>query len=163
MASSHKIDIRLLIYYPFSSIIALFASILGNPVQTSAKRDLDLISAGRAYFETLSSSFEVADRLIEVTQGFETTASSMIGQEPRKRMRENTPYSNEQTQTAYPESDMADWLSNDLFGGFQASGSDFQAQLLQTSDMWMAPVSLDWSDWLDSIEKMPVQERLGGM
>jgi hypothetical protein len=149
-----------LIYYPFSSIIALFASILGNPVQPSAKRDLELISAGRKYFEGLSSSFEVVERLIEVTEGFEAKASSMIGQECKKRNRENTPESTEQSaQTASSCLDTSDWLSNDLFDSFQVNGSDFQTQLLQTSDMWMAPVTSDWTDWLESIEKMPVQDR----
>src|SRR5271170_1029942 len=79
---------RLLIYYPFSSIIALFASISGNPTQPSARNDLELITAGRHFFEKLSNSFEVAPKLIDITEGFERTASQIVFQDQcRKRDR----------------------------------------------------------------------------
>ena len=161
---------RLLIYYPFSSIIALFASISGNPTQPSAKKDIELITAGRHFFEKLSNSFEVAPKLIDLTEGFERTASQIVVvQDSRKRNRSEYDASPEQpmhdiTQQMYSaEPDPAcDWLVNDVLYSSQGmmSGEEFQSQLMQSSDMWMAPASLDWGDWLEYIGRMPVQGKM---
>lgn len=103
----------------------------------------------------------MADKLIELTEGFERTACGIIGQEYcRKRNRDITPPPSEEQQAMYPVMD-TDWLTNDFLDSTHTmNGSDFQAQLLQSSDMWMAPTSLDWGDWLEYIGRMPVQERL---
>jgi hypothetical protein len=150
---------RLLIYYPFSSIIALFANIISNPAQPSVKRDFELITEGRKFFETLTGTFEVADKLIELTEGFERTACRVIGQEDcHKRTRDTTPpvYSEEE-QPTYAAMAAGDWLTNDFLDSTHSmNGSDFQAQLLQSSDMWMAPASLDWGNWLEYIGRMPI-------
>jgi hypothetical protein len=150
---------RLLIYHPFSSIIALFASIIGNPAQPSVKQDLELITEGRKFFETFTGTFEVADKLIELTQGFERTACRVIGQEYcRKRTRDTTPpVHSEEEQPKYAAMVAFDWLTNDFLDSTHTmNGSDFQAQLLQSSDMWMTPTSLDWGNWLEYIGRMPI-------
>jgi hypothetical protein len=162
--------LRLLIYYPFSSIIALFASINGNPTQPSARKDLELITAGRHFFQRLSNSFEVAPKLIDITEGFERTASEMVVQDCRKRSRSDYDDSppeqpvHDMTQHMYStEPDpTCDWFVNDVMYASQeiVTGEDFQSQLLQSSDMWMAPTNLDWGDWLEYIGRMPVQGQM---
>ena len=55
-----------------------------------------------------------------------------------------------------------DWFVNDVMYASQemVTGEDFQSQLLQSSDMWMAPTNLDWGDWLEYIGRMPVQGQM---
>jgi hypothetical protein len=137
---------------------------MGNPSQPSAKRDLELITSGRTFFESLTTSFEVAGKLIALTEGFERTASAVVGQETRKRSRDYTPppIVEETMQPSFADADTtSEWFSHEFLESTQAlNDSDFQAQLMEGSDLWMAPATLDWDDWVEYIGRMPVQERI---
>jgi len=112
----------------------------------------------------------VAPKLIDLTEGFERTACQIVGgQGCRKRDRSDYDSSPEQpiqdmTQHLYSaEPDHGcDWFVNDIMYQSQevVSGEDFQSQLLQSSDMWMAPMNLDWGDWSEYIGRMPVQGQM---
>ena len=150
-------------YYPFNSIIALFASIMGNPQQLSAQGDLELISSARRFFSTLTETFEVAQKLLELAENFENAATTALGPESRKRPRDSSPAATLEHHLSYTNGNVAgaeavtEWFA----GGaefYDQSGAEFQNHLMQSSDLWMAPSSFDWDDWVENIGRMPIPD-----
>ena len=106
---------------------------------------MSVVDFGRPFFETLTNTFEVADKRIEVTEGFERTDYGIIGQERRERNRDITPPPDEQQhdQQMYTV-EKRKWLKNDFLDSTHpVNRSDFQAELLQSSDIWRAAANLN--------------------
>ena len=61
-------------------------------------------------------------------------------------------------QQIYAAKETGDWLTKDL--AHIMNGGDFQAELLQSPDTWIAAARFGWWDWLEYIGRMPAQERM---
>ena len=137
---------------------------MGNPQQPSAQGDLELISSARRFFSTLTQTFEVAQKLLELAENFENAASAALGPGSRKRQRESSPPPTLDHSLSYGNGNatVAGAVTAEWFAGgaefYDQSGAEFQNHLMQSSDLWMAPSSFDWDDWVENIGKMPIQD-----
>lgn len=70
---------RLVVYYPFSAIIALFIAIVRNPRQPSAKTDLQLIAAATQLFDKIYVRSDLLRKMNALARRFQTEAANALG------------------------------------------------------------------------------------
>jgi hypothetical protein len=95
----------LIVYYPFSAIIALFISIMQNPRQPSAKIDLKLIADARRLFDKVYVRSDVIDKMASLTFRFEREATAAI-QGPNKTDQRSQSVNKSSTVAAKPSSSL---------------------------------------------------------
>jgi hypothetical protein len=79
---------RLVVYYPFSSVIAIFIAIMRNPRQPSAKSDLDLITAATRLFEQIHVRSDLSEKMSTLTRRFQMEASNVLERLNRQNQEE---------------------------------------------------------------------------